>query len=95
MQHDLSMVFLDRATLDQGDLDLTALEAACASFTSYPRTSPAQTAERLAGRQVVITNKVVIDRAIPRQKLPTLQMNLPYLQNMEIRYRSINKTILL
>ena len=75
MQHDLSMVFLDRATLDQGDLDLTALEAACASFTSYPRTSPAQTAERLAGRQVVITNKVVIDRAM-MQANPQLKLIL-------------------
>ena len=75
MQHELSTVFLDRATLDLGDLDLTALEQACASFTSYPRTSPQQTAERLAGRQVVITNKVVIDRAM-MQANPQLKLIL-------------------
>ena len=75
MQHELSTVFLDRATLDLGDLDLTALEQACASFISYPRTSPQQTAERLAGRQVVITNKVVIDRAM-MQANPQLKLIL-------------------
>lgn len=75
MQNTLSVVFLDRATLDLGDLDLSALEAASASFTSYSGTTPAQAAERIAGQQVVITNKVVIDRAL-MQANPQLQLIL-------------------
>ena len=75
MQHSLSTVFLDRATLDLGDLDLRALEAACASFTSYPGTTPEQALERLAGQQVAITNKVVIDRAM-MQANPQLKLIL-------------------
>ncbi|WP_341707464.1 2-hydroxyacid dehydrogenase [Halopseudomonas sp.] len=75
MQNALSTVFLDRATLDLGDLDLSALEAACASFTSYSGTTPAEAAERMAGQQVVITNKVVIDRAL-MQANPQLKLIL-------------------
>lgn len=75
MQNALSTVFLDRATLDLGDLDLSALQAACASFTSYSGTTPAEAAERMVGQQVVITNKVVIDRAL-MQANPQLKLIL-------------------
>ena len=75
MQDALSTVFLDRASLDQGDLDLSALEGAAGAFTSYPRTAASEVNERLQGQQVVITNKVVIDRAL-MQANPQLKLIL-------------------
>ena len=75
MQDAHSTVFLDRASLDQGDLDLSALEGAAGGFTSYPRTAASEVSERLQGQQVVITNKVVIDRAL-MQANPQLKLIL-------------------
>ncbi|MEE3157639.1 MAG: 2-hydroxyacid dehydrogenase [Pseudomonadota bacterium] len=75
MQDALSTVFLDRASLDQGDLDLSALEGAAGAFNSYPRTPASEVNERLQGQQVVITNKVVIDRAL-MQANPQLKLIL-------------------
>ncbi|UJJ30551.1 2-hydroxyacid dehydrogenase [Halopseudomonas maritima] len=75
MQEGLSTVFLDRASLDQGDLDLSALEGTASVFTSYPRTAAREVGERLQGQQVVITNKVVIDRAL-MQANPQLKLIL-------------------
>lgn len=68
-----SVVFLDQASLDQGDLDMQALHDAAAVLTLYPATTAEQVAERIADHEVVITNKVVIDaqvmRACPQLKL--------------------------
>lgn len=75
MQEGLSTVFLDRASLDQGDLDLSGLEGTASVFTNYPRTAASEVSERLQGQQVVITNKVVIDRAL-MQANPQLKLIL-------------------
>ena len=75
MQEGLSTVFLDRASLDQGDLDLSGLEGTASVFTSYPRTAASEVSERLQGQQVVVTNKVVIDRAL-MQANPQLKLIL-------------------
>ena len=68
-----SVVFLDQASLDQGDLDMQALHDAAAVLTLYPATTAEQVAEHIADHEVVITNKVVIDaqvmRACPQLKL--------------------------
>lgn len=57
-------VFLDLATIDNGDVSLDALDGTCRDWR-YHRTTTAQTlAERIAGMQVVVTNKVVLDRAV-------------------------------
>jgi glycerate dehydrogenase len=56
-------VFLDLATVDRGDLDLGRLTSACAHWAIHAYTRPAETAARVAGAQVVVTNKVVLDRA--------------------------------
>ncbi|MCU0971822.1 MAG: 2-hydroxyacid dehydrogenase [Gammaproteobacteria bacterium] len=57
-------VFLDLASVDRGDLDLSPLHHAAAPWTTYPQTSPELTAERVGGAAVAVTNKVVIDRAV-------------------------------
>ncbi len=56
-------VFLDLATVHNGDLRLEALDRCMASWQFYYRTTPDQLHERLADAQLVVTNKVVLDRA--------------------------------
>ena len=58
----MKIVFLDSDTIGQSP----ALEqiAQLGEFVSYPRTSPEQTAARVADADVIITNKVLLDRAV-------------------------------
>ena len=53
-------VFLDTKGLE--DLDLTPLEQICSSFTSFTTTEDNQVADRIAGAELVILNKVKLDR---------------------------------
>ena len=75
MNNSPSVVFLDLASLDKDDLDINALREHAADFKAYPSTSPEQVQERIAGRSVVITNKVVIDEAA-MQSNPELRLIL-------------------
>ncbi|HEY9148605.1 MAG TPA: 2-hydroxyacid dehydrogenase [Gammaproteobacteria bacterium] len=59
----MSGVFLDRDSLDPGDLDLTALQATLPQWRLYGATSAGQVAERIADAQVVVSNKVMLDEA--------------------------------
>jgi glycerate dehydrogenase len=61
---DLPAAFLDLASVDRGDLDLSDLRGTGARWSFHPRTPPELTAERLAGAAVAVTNKVVIDGAL-------------------------------
>ena len=56
-------VFLDRDSLDRGDLDFSALERALPGLRYYPATAPGEIAARIAGAEVVISNKVLLDAA--------------------------------
>ncbi len=58
------VVFLDHASLDRNDLDLEPLRQASCGLTLHPATEAPEVAARIAGHQVVITNKVVIDEAV-------------------------------
>ncbi len=58
----MKIVFLDRDTLDAGDIDFTALEK-LGEVVYYGLTAPAQVSERIAGAEIVLTNKVVLDRS--------------------------------
>ncbi|MCQ3828223.1 D-2-hydroxyacid dehydrogenase [Microbulbifer elongatus] len=55
-------VFLDTLTMKLEELDTSALESSLDQWEFFATTSPAQTAERIANADVVITNKVVLDR---------------------------------
>ena len=57
-------VFLDYASLDLGDLDLAPLRAVFDELELHDATAPAEVAARLAGAQVAIVNKVVLDAAV-------------------------------
>lgn len=56
-------VFLDRASLDLGDLDFSALTHALDRFTGYAATAADEVAVRIRGADIVIVNKVVLDAA--------------------------------
>lgn len=71
----LSAVFLDHASLDQGDLDMHALHASASHLTLHAATAPEQVLAHIADHQVVITNKVVIDEQV-MQACPQLQLIL-------------------
>lgn len=57
-------VLLDLDTIDRQDLDLSGLNRVCGHWDRYPGTQPDQVRERIRGAQVVVTNKVVLDRPI-------------------------------
>lgn len=66
-----NLVVLDGHTLNPGDLAWQPLEA-LASCTVHPRTAPPETVARCRGAELVLTNKVVLDRATIEQ-LPELR----------------------
>ncbi len=59
-------VFLDRVSLDLGDLDLGALERTFAEFRTHPATAAEEVPARIAGFDVVISNKVVLGSEVLR-----------------------------
>lgn len=63
----MKAVFLDYASLDQGDLDFSALQAQFEQFTLYASTTQDQLLERIQAVDVVITNKVKLDATILQQ----------------------------
>lgn len=75
MENSPSVVFLDLASLDKNDLDTGQLYRLSADFQAYPTTAPELIQERIAGRSVVMTNKVVIDDAA-MQSNPALRLIL-------------------
>ncbi|MEE4175095.1 MAG: D-2-hydroxyacid dehydrogenase [Xanthomonadales bacterium] len=56
--------FLDVETVDNGDLELGALDRSLPGWNFYPQTLPDQLTERLAGCDVVVTNKVRLDAGV-------------------------------
>lgn len=54
-------VFLDVATIDNGDLSLAALDRSLPGWSFHANTAPGDLGERLAGANVAVTNKVRLD----------------------------------
>lgn len=54
-------VFLDRDSVDRGDVNFDSLEKSLSDLRYYPKTSAEQVAERIAQATVVISNKVKLD----------------------------------
>ncbi|MFZ1492875.1 MAG: 2-hydroxyacid dehydrogenase [Candidatus Competibacter denitrificans] len=59
--------FLDKDSLDCGDLDFSVLDTELPELTYYPATSPDQVVERIAQAEVVISNKVMLNAAAIQQ----------------------------
>ena len=53
-------VFLDKDSVDLGDIDCSALDNSLPEFRYYPATLPEQVVERIVDANVVISNKVVL-----------------------------------
>ena len=51
--------FLDRASLDRGDMDFAAIEA-LTRFESFDRTNPDQVIDHAADADILIVNKVFL-----------------------------------
>lgn len=66
-------VFLDAATIDIGDVDLTPLSQVAEPLHLYPHTTQAELPDRNPDTWCVITNKVVLDRAF-FQARPNLRL---------------------
>src|SRR5690554_4149361 len=71
----VSAVFLDHASLDQGDLDLQALHESTDCLVLHAATTAQQVVEHISDHQAVITNKVVIDEQV-MQACPQLKLIL-------------------
>jgi glycerate dehydrogenase len=61
MHSPLRSVFLDRDSVDRGDLDFSSLDRVLPELDSWGSTPREQVIERIGDAQVVITNKVVLD----------------------------------
>lgn len=59
-------VLLDAATLGEG-IDFTPLASTLSDFTHWPITNSDEVAERIQDAEVVMTNKVVLDRSLLQQ----------------------------
>lgn len=57
-------VFLDTLTMKLEDLDTSGLDSALEHWDFHQTTTPQETAERIADADVVLTNKVVLDREL-------------------------------
>ncbi|HSC83495.1 MAG TPA: 2-hydroxyacid dehydrogenase [Pseudomonas sp.] len=75
MNNNTRAVFLDHASLDLGDLDMTPLRQAFGELVVHASCNPEQVAERLQGAQVAISNKVRLD-AQTLAACPTLKLIL-------------------
>lgn len=66
-------VFLDTATMRPDELDFSALRASLDSWDFHAATTPEQTAARIAGADVIVSNKVLVTadliRANPQLRL--------------------------
>lgn len=59
---DKKAVFLDFSTVSRSDIDLSALEDIAADWGFHATTKPDQTLGRIQNAEIVVSNKVVIDR---------------------------------
>lgn len=59
-------VFLDTATLDKGDLDLSQLAATPFDWEFHTNTTREQVPDRIRQASLVVSNKVILDRTVLR-----------------------------
>lgn len=69
----MTAVFLDRESLDRQDLDLSRLTSAVSDWTWFEYTPADKTLAHIGGASIVVSNKVVLDRAILEQA-PNLKL---------------------
>lgn len=60
-ERDWKGVFVDRDSVDRGDLDCSPLTRTLSEWRMYDTTDPVPVRKRIAGAAVVVSNKVVLD----------------------------------
>lgn len=60
-------VFLDRNSLDLDDLDFTQLEQSAEKWQYFTETEPEQVLQHIADAEIVISNKVLLDKDVIEQ----------------------------
>lgn len=63
----MRLVVLDKASLDRNDLDFTGLSSLEVDIEMFDTSTPEQVADRIAGADIIVTNKVVIDSGLMAQ----------------------------
>ncbi|MDH5233192.1 MAG: D-2-hydroxyacid dehydrogenase [Gammaproteobacteria bacterium] len=63
----MKIVFLDQASVDRQDTNLSALHACAEEYIAYDNSSPNNCLERIKDADVVISNKVLLDETILSQ----------------------------
>lgn len=58
----IQAVFLDLATVSKDDINLSSLQQAVPDWTYWSTTRPQETATRIKNAEIVVTNKVILDR---------------------------------
>jgi len=66
-------VVLDLGTIDRGDMDLSPLRSLCDCWELHECTAPDETRRRISDAELVISNKVVLDREL-LQSAPGLKL---------------------
>lgn len=97
MDKPTKIVFLDAATV--GDVDSLVKISSLGEYTAYDVTEPAERVERIKGHDVVMTNKVLIDREVmdscPEVKLICVvatgmnNVDLPYAARKGITVKNV------
>ena len=64
LETDLLGAFLDRDSVDRGDLDFSVLRRVLPAWRMYDTADSVPVPERIAGATVVVSNKVVLDEDI-------------------------------
>lgn len=67
-------VFLDLGCTSRDDLDLNRLQQACGSLQTWSQTSPEQCRQHIGSANIVISNKVVLDRPLLRELASQVQL---------------------
>ncbi len=80
-----SIVFLDRDTLDAGDIDFTVLES-IGPVSYHALTHPDERAGRVGDAEVILSNKVVIDGSVmdAAPKLKLIQVVATGINNVDL-----------
>jgi len=63
----MRVVFLDKSSIDNGDIDYSVIGRSSIEWLAYENTAPSQILERITGAEVVISNKVVLDDVVLSQ----------------------------
>ncbi len=80
-----TIVFLDRDTTDRGDIDFSGIES-LGKLISYPVSTRAETAQRIADADIVLTNKAVIgpDEMDAAKNLKLIQVVATGVNNIDL-----------